>query len=359
MRIFLRIGALGLLAGAAFFAFLLLKPVPETVKPIQPDGGTQYWTMAGGYRIAYRMIAASGGEAPLAPVIFLHGGPGGYVHTSIVETLGPLSQDGRDIYFYDQSGAGLSDRRPRPKDTTIAGHLADLDAIRRQAGADKVVLIGHSFGGLLAALYASEHPEHVERLILSSPGVIQPEKFDADGTPATARQYPPPAGMTFTPPQDYAEATSASRMPFRAMAAFTLAQLFDIKFIPDREMDAAVNTMASRFTRTMVCDPSHVKPEEGGAGGYSRVGTNYYPDDFKDPRPAMQQFAAPVMVLQGQCDFLSYGDAYEYAALFPNATYEYIPNAGHIIWWDRPEEYRRLIRTFLSEPVSGNENSGG
>jgi pimeloyl-ACP methyl ester carboxylesterase len=132
------------------------------------------------------------------------------------------------------------------------------------------------------------------------------------------------------------------------MAAFTAAQLFDVKFIPDAEMDAAINTMASRFTRTMVCHPGHVKPEEGGAGGYSRVGTNFYPDSFKDPRPAMRKVLAPVLVLHGECDFLAYSDVYEYVAQFPQASYRFVPRAGHIIWWDRPDAYLGAVKEFLN-----------
>jgi proline iminopeptidase len=330
-------------------AVLLLKPVPETTPAISPRESTQYWRMQGGYRIAYTHVPRRGDGPARPPIIFLHGGPGGYVHSSTIAVIGQLAEQGRDVYLYDQSGTGLSDRRPRPKDTTIEGHLTDLDDIRRQIGADKVVLIGHSFGGLLAALYAADQPERVDKLVLSAPGVLQPERFDPDGAPATARMYPTPADLTFKPPADYVEATGISRMPLRAVASFTLAQLFDVKLASDREMDAAIDTVAQGFTRTMVCDPAHVKPEEGGAGGYSRVGTNFYPDDFKDRRPAMRQMAAPVLVLQGQCDFLSYSEVYEYVSLFPNATYRFMPGAGHIIWWDKPEDYRLAIQSFLSD----------
>ena len=331
-------------------AVLLLKPIPQTVAPAKAGPDVRRWSMPGGYRIAYRKVAARPGVERRAPVIFLHGGPGGYVHSAVIRVLAPLAADGRDLYFYDQSGTGLSDRRARPKDTTVAGHLADLETIRQKIGAEKIVLVGHSFGGMLAALYAAEHPDRIDRLVLSSPGVLQPERFDADGHPLAIGRHPVPKDLHFTPPTGYAEATSASRMPLRAMAAFTVAQLFDVKPVPDREMDDAINTLASGFTATMVCDPRHVKPEEGGAGAYSRVGSNFFPDDFSDRRPRMRRMPAPVLVLQGQCDFLDYADAYEYAALFPAATYRFVPGAGHILWWDRPDAYAAAIRGFLAAP---------
>ena len=86
----------------------------------------------------------------------------------------------------------------------------------------------------------------------------------------------------------------------------------------------------------------------GGAGAYSRVGTNFYPDDFRDRRSEMRSMIAPVLVLQGSCDFLPYGDVYEYVATFPSAEYRFVPGAGHIIWWDQPLVYRSAIRAFLN-----------
>jgi pimeloyl-ACP methyl ester carboxylesterase len=339
----------GLLLAALLLTLLLLKSIPERVAAIQPTPDTRFWTLPGGYRIAYRHLPRAPLQTAKAPVVFLHGGPGGYVHSSVLRLLAPLTELGHDVYLYDQSGSGRSDRRARPKDTTIASHLADLEVIRQRIGAPKLVLIGQSFGGLLAALYAAEHPERIERLVLSSPAVLQPESFDADGTSSVERLFATPAGLRFRPPADYASATGASQMPLRAIAAFTLAQLFNVKPIPDRELDAAINTLATGFTRTMVCDPGQVQPEEGGAGGYARVGTNFYPDDFVDPRPALRRLQAPVLVLQGECDFLSYANAYEYVALFPQARYHYIAGAGHIIWWDRPADYAAAVQGFLGE----------
>ena len=60
---------------------------------------------------------------------------------------------------------------------------------------------------------------------------------------------------------------------------------------------------------------------------------------------------APVLVLQGQCDFVPYGDAYEYVDLFPRARYRFVEGAGHIIWWDREDEWRAEIGAFLAGVV--------
>ena len=65
-----------------------------------------------------------------------------------------------------------------------------------------------------------------------------------------------------------------------------------------------------------------MQPEEGGGGAYSRSGANFFPDDFDDHRDAMRQAPLPVLVLQGQCDFIPYAAVYEFVDLFPNARYQ-------------------------------------
>lgn len=338
------LGAVGL--GLAAAIGLALWPISVTVPAIEARESTQYWQMAGGYRIAYTHVRTAGSKPP---IVYLHGGPGGYIHSSTIEELSRLSDLGHDIYLYDQSGTGLSDRRVRPKDTTFDSHVADLEEIISQhIGAERVVLMGHSFGGVIAAHYAARHPAQIAALILSSPGDLKPNIYDEQGRWVNEERYPPPTSLSFIDTSaTLNEDTSLARMPFRAVVSLALAQLFDVKFAPDREVDAALNSMASRFTRSMVCDPANVRPEEGGAGAYSRVGVNFFPDDFYDPRADMGNMAAPVLVLHGQCDTIPYEAVAEYVDLFPNAHYQMIEGAGHEMWWDKPDEYESALRTFL------------
>jgi len=336
--------AVALVAGIA----MALWPIAPTVSPLQPRESTRYWAMEGEYRIAYTHIGTSGDRPP---IIFLHGGPGGYVHSSMIEQLSRLSDLGHDIYLYDQSGTGLSDRRARPKDTTFETHVADLDEIiTRHIGAERVVLMGHSFGGVIATHYAASHPERISALILSSPGDLKPNLYDEQGRWVNEQRYPTPSELTFVDTSaTLNDDTSLARLPFRAIVSMGLAQGLNIKFAPDREVDAALNTMASRFTRSMVCDAQNVHPEEGGAGAYSRIGVNFFPDDFYDPRADMARMTAPVLVLHGQCDTIPYAAVAEYADLFPNGAYRMIEGAGHEQWWDQPEAYSSALRTFLVE----------
>lgn len=110
-----------------------------------------------------RQAAFTAGAPPLywlaygvdgaAPTLVLHGGPGadhGYLLPQMLE-LAP----GRDLRFYDQRGGGRSrtdDRTPITWET----HVADLAAVVREFGWDAPTIVGYSWGGLLALLYAAQ-----------------------------------------------------------------------------------------------------------------------------------------------------------------------------------------------------------
>src|SRR5690606_20908613 len=86
--------------------------------------------------------------------------------------LGRLADEGYDVYLYDQVGAGHSARLADPRQYTIERHADDLEAFREYIGAERMILIGHSWGSSLAALYIARHPERVEKVVFSSPGPL-------------------------------------------------------------------------------------------------------------------------------------------------------------------------------------------
>jgi proline iminopeptidase len=90
-----------------------------------------------------------------------------------------------NVIHYDQRGCG---RSTRPIDRFSSPSFFDhIERIRTILGGDKLVLIGHSFGGFLASPYAAEFPQHVKALVL----VARPTRVPAAGwcmrcTPAWA-----------------------------------------------------------------------------------------------------------------------------------------------------------------------------
>lgn len=99
-------------------------------------------------------------------IIVLHGGPGAH-HDYLLPQFDLLAT-GRRLRYYDQRGGG---RSPVGRDTPVGWReqVADLDALITHWGTAPATLLGYSWGGLLAMLYAVHHPDRVGRLALVSP----------------------------------------------------------------------------------------------------------------------------------------------------------------------------------------------
>lgn len=110
-----------------------------------------------------RLYTRHVGDGP--PVVVLHGGPGAH-HDYLLPQYDRLAE-ARALLYYDQRGGG---RSPVARDVPVGWqeHVADLEGLRERWRLDRLTLLGYSWGGLLAVLYALEHPDRVARLALVS-----------------------------------------------------------------------------------------------------------------------------------------------------------------------------------------------
>jgi len=118
---------------------------------------------------------------PNNPVlIVLHGGPGNSYRPYL---RWQVFSDAYYVVFWDQRGAGLSERVPN-EELTGDQYLKDLnELVGHFSPNNKVYLIGHSWGGAYAAYYVQNYPEKVEKLVLIEPGPMN--KIAAENTTGT------------------------------------------------------------------------------------------------------------------------------------------------------------------------------
>ncbi len=115
-----------------------------------------------GGRVWYEIV----GEGNGTPLVTLHGGPGS-THFGM-EPLRALA-DERPVVFYDQLGCGGSDR---PDDLSLwrtERFVEELDLLRRSLMLDRVHILGHSWGTMLAMDYYLAHSDGIVSLVMSSP----------------------------------------------------------------------------------------------------------------------------------------------------------------------------------------------
>src|SRR5512143_903595 len=98
-------------------------------------------------------------------LLLLHGGPG-FDHSSYKPAMAPLAGAAQLVYL-DHRGNGRSDRGT-PEQWNLAQWGDDVRAFCDALGIEKPVVLGNSFGGMVAMAYATRHPDHPGKLVLSS-----------------------------------------------------------------------------------------------------------------------------------------------------------------------------------------------
>lgn len=134
--------------------------LPAQMTPTGPLPGSAGWYLRTDDRAGELFVYEIGkGE----PVVVLHGGPGADL-TYLLPVSAGLQERFRFV-FYDQRGS-LRSRVP-PDSITMAKHVADLEALRVALGVERIHLLSHSAGTLLAFEYLKAHPQHVGRMVLA------------------------------------------------------------------------------------------------------------------------------------------------------------------------------------------------
>ena len=109
------------------------------------------------------------GNHPELRVLLLHGGPGStHEYFEACDSWFPAA--GIEYYYYDQLGSGFSDQPDDPSLWDLDRFVDEVEQVRRALGLDResFVLLGHSWGGILAIEYALRYQEHLRGLVVSN-----------------------------------------------------------------------------------------------------------------------------------------------------------------------------------------------
>ncbi|WP_344825052.1 alpha/beta hydrolase [Rurimicrobium arvi] len=324
---------------------LIFIPRQYTVPAFKADPSFQYWDLPTGSHIGYLHIPAKGKAKPY-PVIFLQGGPGGFVTPSIISLFSQVANSGYEVFLYDQVGSGHSARLTDIRAYTATRHKEDLNAIVGKTGAEKVILIGQSWGAILATLYTADYPDRVAGIVLSGPGPLIPVNH-------SLAQIPAPDSLHLKPPAFSNAEANRKVNNWRSKAAAFFALNFGAKLMPDREADAFQTMLNIELNKSTVADQRHLRPALGGGGYYAQLMTVNSFWQTPDPRQKLQHCAVPLLLLKGQYDNQPWGYATEYLGLFPDHRLQVIPNAGHVIQAEQRAAYLSAVLAFLPV-VSGN-----
>jgi len=280
-----------------------------------------------GARLFYR-IEGTGSDT----VVAIHGGPG-VDHESLRLDFAPLAAR-HTVIFYDQRGAGRSEL---PADTTrllFPRQLADLEAVRKYFRLERMTLVAHSYGPLLAASYALAHPDRVRRLVLLGP--VPPRRGDfwrRFAMNANARLDSTQRARLAEAGARLADSTADTRQACRDYWA--------IAMIP-RLADPA---SAQARIRSDLC----AAPPEAIRYGLSvtnRVVMGSIGD--WDLRAGLSTLRVPTLVIHGEQESIPMDLVEEWVAALPDARLLRIPDAAHFAYAEQPELVWPAIERFLA-----------
>jgi proline iminopeptidase len=296
----------------------------SAVAPLPREG---YVSTPDSLRLFYR-IAGTAGDT----IIAIHGGPGVDLE-SIAGDFAPLAER-HVVIFYDQRGAG---RSTLPRDTlrlTAERQVADLDAVRRHFGLERVTLVAHSYGPLLAASYAIAHPAAVSRMVFFGP--VPPRRGDlwqrfgrsmASRLDSAQMRRLGEANRRMDDPA--ADVAQACREYWAIAMRPRLAE-------PDRTLP---------LIRSDLCG-SDVAGIRYGLATTNRVVMRSYGD--WDLRAALRGVTAPTLVVHGEEESIPMDLVAEWTAALPHATLLRVPRAAHFTYAERPELVWPAVEAFLA-----------
>ena len=334
------VASITMLLFSLFCSFTVFKPLPGPIMTGDKPANTKYWKLSTGSNIAYWHYAAEGIKKP-TPIIFLHGGPGLFVTDSDKDFCSKFTKEGYDVYLYDQPGAGFSDTL-KMDEYTIHRDVEDIEAIRKKIGAEKVIIVGQSFGGVLASSYVTTYPNNVEKIVFTSPAGLSENRIEESKEPRNAGELIKPFKSSFAE-------------EVRLSIIMVLDQVINKQAGENLVSQKEVTDYTTRMTRdalAMAFPPSYVnkipKIKAGGLNLHSNIAIQ---SDFKrisaDLRNKIKKVNIPVLILRSEYDYIPWGNTREYRELYPNSKLVYIKDAGHDIWAVNEKDSYNTIRAFI------------
>ena len=333
---------LGIAVLLVFVSFLVLfyvnQPTFQILATVQYDSSLPAVEFDG-----YKFHVEERGDRNNPLLIGLHGGPG-----DDMESVRPLFElsDKHHVVLYDQRNSGLSQRTDG--EVTLQDMYDDLTFIvnRYSAKDEKVILVGHSWGAMLASGWAVRNPGRVDRLILAEPGFLTKE-----------------AGTAFL--ENAGGMKPAINVSTVSLLISTLFESLHISGMDGHEAK-------DYFMHRLIGHPDF-KKEDHPLGGYACPGSIF-------TIPDRRVGAAVSMSMQGEAYDESTGEAkvdmiggYEpypgktlhiisecntligidhqkefHIPLFPDSRTVIIKEAGHMMFTEKPEESLGAMREFLA-----------
>ena len=255
------------------------------------------------------------------PLLCINGGLH-FGHDVLWPALAPLAAK-RQLVFFDQRGRGKSQQPPGPRTSRIEYDAGDVAPIREALRIERWNVFGHSWGGGIAMLATAQDQDAVNRLVIVDAVGPTSEWLSRLHSEAIARltgerrdalERLDPANLKVDDITAHAEYTSA------LYPAWFADREFGAIFSSPRANSPTGAAVAARLRRE----------------GYDWIST-------------IETIRVPTLIVHGEEDLLDVSVAHQIHKLIPESELSLIPHAGHLPFWEAPEEFFSRVEAFLDK----------
>jgi proline iminopeptidase len=227
-------------------------------------------------------------------------------------------EDRFQVIRWDQRGCGRSERRGP---YSVARCVADLEAVRAQAGKPKAALFGHSWGATLALRYALDHPDRVSALVY------------ACGT-----------GLGWAWREPFYQASAARLAPQQARIDELRAQGED-REVAILQWSAEFNDGRGHRHAEEMATPWFGINQDCYGEIWGELERTWHEDELISE---CRQLEVRVLIIDGERDLRPRWAVDSLERALPDGRRVVLPGVGHIPWLEQPEDFTRCLAEFLA-----------
>jgi proline iminopeptidase len=265
------------------------------------------------------LLVVETGTPKRGTIILVHGGRGIGDHSSELEAYRPLSDEYR-LIAYDQRGCGQSSLTPP---FTFARLADDLEELRATMVGAPCVVLGGSFGGMIALTHALRHPGSASHLILRG-----------------------------TAPSHHHEAEAVANIKARLHKASSASvrmveKMFSEDIVDDTELRLIWAALQPLYYETF--DPDASLERTRRMHFHAETHNALFSDKLYDLRARLPEIAVPTLVVCGAADWICPpSQSRLIAETVPRAELFMVENANHSVHFEARDAVLARVRAFLS-----------
>jgi proline iminopeptidase len=332
------------IALSAALAMLLASPLGSAASPNYFDNTGRSDVLSGGVRMipivtpkgTFRVWTKRVGNNPTIKVLLLHGGPGAtHEYLEAFDSYFPGASI--EYYYYDQLGSAYSDQPDDPSLVDLPRFVDEVEQVRKALGLDRknFFLLGHSWGGILAAEYALKYPQNLKGVIISN------------------------MMMSIPAYNQYAEKVLMPQMDQKALAEIKQLEA-EKKYEDPRYMDLLLPNYYLHHILRMAPDQwpepvirsmvKHMNPKIYiPMQGPSELGAHNAKLEHWDRVADLPKITVPTLVIGARYDTMDPAHMMMVSEKVRHGRYLYCPNGSHMAMYDDQKVYFDGLVRFLRD----------